>query len=342
MAHIKKLVSPRTGKISYRVHIRTHQKTITKTFKLKKDAVSFAQTIEGNHNLKDVLTEPLLNQTFKKILSDYPGEDYRLNYFSKEIGCLKLNQIKKSQINNCLNALAESAAPATVNRYRNDFGSFAKWVNAQLDDTQWNPQKGIARKTEPPARQDYLSHQEQQSLLEACKQIDLDDTSPTRKLYLFVLTALATGARKGEILALQWKDIQWTDRIIIIRGEDQGAGKTGRREVPIIKPLWDELQRHRKLGEKGLIFPSLEDNTKPYCFRKQWQKASQMAGISRSFVFHSLRHTTASNLAKAGNSLLQIGVILGHKSAQTTLRYAHLVERHALHEITGDAMSHLG
>ncbi|MCU7836057.1 MAG: tyrosine-type recombinase/integrase [gamma proteobacterium symbiont of Taylorina sp.] len=80
----------------------------------------------------------------------------------------------------------------------------------------------------------------------------------------------------------------------------------------------------------------------PFEFRKQWYKARDNTDIDKSFVFHSLRHTAASNLAKAGQSLLQIGVILGHKSTQTTLRYSHLVERNTLYDITHEAMAHLG
>lgn len=342
MAHIKKLISSRTGKVSFRVHIRTKQKTITKTFKLKKDALSFAQTIEGNSGIKDALTEPLLNRTFKELLEIYTGDKSRLKFFSSQFGELKLNQIKKSYILNSLDIIDEHSAPGTVNRYRNDLGSFSKWINNQLDDTQWHPQKGIQRKTEPSSRQDYLTHAQQKELLKQCKRIDADDTSPTKKLYLYVLIALSVGLRKGELEALEWRDIQWQARIAIIRGESVGAGKTGRREVPLPHAAIDELNLHRNIAVNGLIFPSINDNTKSYIFRKQWQKARKNAEISPSFVFHSLRHTTASNLAKAGKSLLQIGIILGHKSAQTTLRYSHLIERSALHEITSDAMSHLG
>lgn len=348
MAHIKKLTSARTGKISYRVHIRTQQKTITKTFKLKKDALSFAQTIEGNSGIKDALTEPLLNQTFQTLIDQYcriPINDTiysRLNFFAQSFGQLKLNQIKKSHIRSVLNELAGRGRSAgTVNRYLNDFGSFSKWVNNQLDDTTWKPQRGIERKTEPESRQDYLSHIQQTKLLNHCRIIDAYNISPTTKLYLYVLFALATGARKGEIEALQWRDIQWADKIVIIRAEDTGAGKTGRREIPLSPALIEELNKHRNIATTGLIFPSLEDKTKPYLFRKQWQKARKNAGISDSFVFHSLRHTCASNLAKTGRSLLQIGTILGHRSAQTSLRYSHLVERATLHDILSAATSHL-
>lgn len=339
MAHIKKLVSKKTGKVSFRVHIRTQLKTITKTFKLKKDAVSFAQTIEGNSGIKDALSEPLLNETFVSLLEIYTGDKSRLTFFAEQFHQLKLNQIKKSTVVAALDNLTVSNG--TINRYHNDLGSFAKWINAQLDDTTWNPHLGIKRKKEPDSRQDYLSHKQQNELLKQCKLIDADDNSPTNKLYLYVLISLSTGLRKGELEALQWRDIQWLDKVAIVRGVAVGAGKTGRREVPLSPTLIAELNNHRNIAVTGLIFPSIDDNTKPYVFRKQWQNARKNAGISDSFVFHSLRHTCASNLAKAGKSLLQIGTILGHKSAQTSLRYSHLVERQELHDITNEAVSHL-
>jgi len=65
MSHIKKLVATRTGKVSFRAHIRTNLKTITKTFKKKSDAVAFARKIEGSQDIIDALTDPILNQTFK-------------------------------------------------------------------------------------------------------------------------------------------------------------------------------------------------------------------------------------------------------------------------------------
>ncbi len=281
MSHIKKLISSRTGKVSFRVHIRTNQKTITKTFKLKKDALAFSRTIEGNTGIKDSLTEPLLNQTFSELLKLYTDEKSRLKYFKDYFGDLKLNQIKKSNIRIALDSI--KASPATINRYRNDFGSFSKWITSQLDDVQWHPQQGIVRKTEPDSRQDYLSHSQQQELLKQCKLIDADDTpyqcSPTKKMYLYVLLALSTGLRKGELEALEWRDIQWNDRVAIIRGEAVGAGKTGRREIPLSPALIDELNIHRNIAVNGLIFPSIDDNTKPYVFRKQWQKARKNARI---------------------------------------------------------------
>ena len=70
-------------------------------------------------------------------------------------------------------------------------------------------------------------------------------------------------------------------------------------------------------------------------FRKHWDKALKVAGIeaqkteeSDGFRFHDLRHTAASYLVMDGETLYTAGQILGHKSPQTTARYAHLSTEH--------------
>lgn len=65
----------------------------------------------------------------------------------------------------------------------------------------------------------------------------------------------------------------------------------------------------------------------PFHFQKQWVKALKDAEIT-NFRFHDLRHSRASYLAMEGCSLLEIAEVLGHKSVQTTKRYAHLSTEH--------------
>ena len=103
MAHIKTLVSPRTGKKSYQVHIRTASKTITKTFKKKSDAVAFSRKVEGNTDILGILSNPLLEQTFSDAIKEfnYSGSDadihHRLEVFAEDIGHLKLSNIGEGQ-----------------------------------------------------------------------------------------------------------------------------------------------------------------------------------------------------------------------------------------------------
>ena len=88
----------------------------------------------------------------------------------------------------------------------------------------------------------------------------------------------------------------------------------------------NELQRFREVGS-GLVFPSPTLWRKPFEFRKHWVKAKAEAGIE-NFRFHDLRHSAASMLVMNGATLYETAQVLGHKSTQTTARYAHLSVEH--------------
>ena len=82
---------------------------------------------------------------------------------------------------------------------------------------------------------------------------------------------------------------------------------------------------------------------KKLIFKKPWIKAREMAGIS-NFRWHDLRHDVASTLARDGRSLIEIAHALGHKSIQSTTRYAHLSTQHTaklLNDSVGSALEGL-
>ena len=98
------------------------------------------------------------------------------------------------------------------------------------------------------------------------------------------------------------------------------------RVLTIPRTTMDELQCFREIGT-GLVFPSPTKWRKPFEFRKHWYKAMVDAGIE-GFRFHDLRHSCASMLVMNGATLYEAGQVLGHKSQQTTARYAHLSVDH--------------
>ena len=68
---------------------------------------------------------------------------------------------------------------------------------------------------------------------------------------------------------------------------------------------------------------------KPYAdIRKPFKAALKEAEIDTTFRFHDLRHTAASQMVMAGVDLRTVGHILGHRTPQMTLRYAHLSDQH--------------
>ena len=70
-----------------------------------------------------------------------------------------------------------------------------------------------------------------------------------------------------------------------------------------------------------LVFPG-SNQTSPVSLSRPWYRVRAVAGIDKTANLHCLRHTFASWSVMGGLSLAQVGAVLGHKSAQTTLRYA--------------------
>ncbi|QPK62922.1 site-specific integrase [Methylomonas sp. LL1] len=179
-----------------------------------------------------------------------------------------------------------------------------------------NPVEGVSVDSTPNEVERFLDDRERDALLEACKK------STWNKMYLLVMMAITTGMRKAEILNLTWKDIDLDKGLAKLATTKNGS----RRINPIPAFALDELKKFRESG-CNLIFSSPTDARKPFNFRVQWNKALKRAGI-KNFRFHDLRHTAASYLVMNGASLHETAELLGHKSTQTTKRYAHLSTEH--------------
>ncbi len=135
-----------------------------------------------------------------------------------------------------------------------------------------------------------------------------------------ILMALLTGMRRGEILRLTWKDVNFNNSIIQIRETKNGEI----REVPIHKELFLALS---KMEIKGKYIFTNKDGSQKKDIRTAFGNALKRAKIS-NFRFHDLRHTFASHLVMNGVDLLSVKELLGHKTIDMTLRYSHLSPSH--------------
>lgn len=176
------------------------------------------------------------------------------------------------------------------------------------------------------------------------------ETLRGRALYPLVATALGTGLRRGELLALRWQDIDLVGPQPHLRVErtleqtKRGgllfkAPKThyGRRLVTLPASTVTLLHEHRKaqlelrmalgLGkasDDALVFPNWDGSTRsPNGVTKEWALAMRKAGLKATL--HSLRHTHASTLIASGLDVLTISRRLGHGGPAITLGiYGHL------------------
>ena len=168
-----------------------------------------------------------------------------------------------------------------------------------------------------------------------------------------IATAAYAGLRAGEVLGLQWSDIDFKARRIGVRrsfgGEDGTDSSTKSRQVRYV-PLLGKLQGvleawQGECPSDTWLFPSrsgeprkpadrhLQEHLHAALERAEVDATTVEGGRSnhgnrvrqrRPFTFHDLRHSFASNWMVAGEDLFKLSKVLGHRSIVTTERYAHL------------------
>ena len=138
-----------------------------------------------------------------------------------------------------------------------------------------------------------------------------------------VLLAGDAGLRRGEMLALEWSDVDLVRGVLVVqRSEVYGnVGSTkgnAARHVPITDLLRDALDALPRKGKRVL------GGVTPKELRELVERAEAAAKLAVTGYLHVLRHTFASHLAAAGESLYQIQAALGHQDHATTQGYSHL------------------
>ncbi|MCO4782035.1 MAG: site-specific integrase [Candidatus Cloacimonetes bacterium] len=315
MANIKKY-KLKNGKVSYKVRIRLNGKIVNKTFRTIGDARKFA--IEQENEIEsgkfgifqdEMLVEDLL---IKYTLEELPMKKSPTSYlagfkfFREKIGHLRLKDITVALLHETRqNFIKENKVSfSTINRYYS-YVSHCFTMAVQWEYLEVNPFLKVGKLKEPNGRVRFLSDEERERLLTECKKVDY--------LYIVVVLALTTGARKTEILSLSWKQIQFDKGFIIL--EDTKNGE--RRSLPLCTYAKEVLLdwKEKKVHET-LVF-NMKD-----C-KRSWSTAVKNAEIE-DFRFHDLRHCCASYLAMQGVPILAIADVLGHKTLKMVKRYAHL------------------
>lgn len=278
-------------------------------------------------------------------MAHYAGRDttrlQRLTWWQARLGTLRLDEVSDDHVHAALEALAgdparfwagldaygkpifrakkKPMAPATVNRYCAAMAAVFTWsVRRRIAPKGWdNPCRRVERRTENNEKTRFLSDDERQRLLEACK------ASRWPRMYLLVLMALTTGARKGELLGLRWADVDLTRSVAHVGRTKNGDPKV----LPLVPAVVEQLRQFDRGQTEALVFGSNRNPRQAYTVDGRWHETLKAAGI-RGFRFHDLRHSCASYLAQHGATLLEIGDLLGHRQIAMTKRYSHLAASH--------------
>lgn len=146
-------------------------------------------------------------------------------------------------------------------------------------------------------------------------------------LYEMLLFSLRTGVRIGELIALEWPDVNFNDGTITIRRNIVngiiGSPKNNKfRSIYLARDILDRLLLRRE--NYGIIFPNSNgEHFSRFTCRDYLDRMCLKAGVKR-ISWHALRHSFASQLATNGVSLKTIQELLGHSDLKMVQRYAHL------------------
>lgn len=205
-------------------------------------------------------------------------------------------------------------APGTINRYMAVLSSTFNYAVKRLRWLGENPCLNLLRLKDTAVRDRVVQKDEIAKIINACQK------SKSPYLYCIVLIALTTGARQGEILNLEWQDINWENKQAFFRETKNGRP----RSIALVDPVIEELKkiytsRHPK---KSLVFASRTAFGK-IDVKKGWREALKRAGIS-GLTFHGLRHSFSTMAAEQGASNLELASAMGHRTLQMLMRYTHL------------------
>ncbi len=159
------------------------------------------------------------------------------------------------------------------------------------------------------SRRRYMRPEEAQAILRLLKAHE--ESHPKQVLFLYLL--LWTGARPDEIRRAKWSDLDGS----VLTLHKHKTDRTGQDRLIYLPDAAVALLDAAPKNSALIVGRA--------CERRLWASIRVQAGCPDLRVY-DLRHTFASAALQAGCSLGQIGELLGHKSTQTTARYAHLMQ----------------
>ena len=357
----EKYIYYRQDRQVYQVKIRVNGKTITKSLKTLKSAISVRDNLVNLYKLNENILSAMIPSdskieppTFEQGFNDYiKDKEYTLRpssiqnhrttlrMFSYYIGKLRIDKINAET----WQELCVSIKEQKHLKY-NYFIKSVKRIKAMYDYyvgkhiIAYNPLKTVKiRNTDRTTPRRAFTKSEKERFLATAKDYNYI-------YYLLYTMYFETGCRRGELLALQWKDINFEDRYIDInktvsRGTVDGEyqellnepkTKQSIRQIPISKVVAFALMlimKNRKADENDFIFKGKYGNGVDSWMRidvvtQTFARIRAKAGLPKELKLHCIRHTFASNLVCNGVDLTTIMGLCGWSSPEILLKvYSH-------------------
>ena len=259
-----------------------------------------------------------------------------LRRFIKEAQIFKPEEITIKTIEDYLCVLKETGRSSkTLGNHKSAISGYCDFLNAR-GILASNPAKFIKTLKSDETLPDFLPDNEVELLL---------DLARYEKIYCEVVVALNTGLRMAELQRLEWRDIDLSNKQLVVRISKGKRPRTVPLNQNVVKVL---TAQKKKYGLMTWVFPGGKggcqgrnvwslNKMRSY---KWWLRLSldpirdkipTIANIPKGRVgigWHIMRHTFATRLARAGVDILKIQDWLGHQRLDTTMRYIHLARNY--------------
>ena len=353
-----KTIKNKNGSISIKAIVRYKGIFKTKTFPVKANRKKTVeneayiwgcelekQINEGTYRKEEKRHNYTVAQAIDKYIKDGNPKDKSesarklyistLNWFKNEIGNIPIRVLERADLKACRNKLQkkhkevpikgakskitnELISNSTVNRYLAYFSIFLTYCVDEYEILSANPMIGakLKLKENEPRKRWLKELDERKELLQACQQVDYE-------LYLCVLMALLTGARKSEILGLTWQNTDLENKAIYFLNTKNGDDRT----IPIPDLLFNEIKKFKEQNKvrhlkDDYLFATPEGKPNEHLIGKIYPKVIKKCSFE-PITFHGLRHTYISISSLLGTNQSITKKIVGHKFDSVTGGYTH-------------------
>jgi integrase len=273
--------------------------------------------------------------------------DYRLTirrHLRPFFGHLDLSSIEPADVDAYIADKTASLAPKTISNHLSLLGVMFKTAR-RWRLVRVNPLEEVESPRVEQREMHVLTEAEIARLLTAYQELQVqvsDAGDPewwalTRRL---VQVALGTALRRGELLALRWRDVELlehrlTVREAYVRGRFQTPKSRASRRTIELGPRTAEVLREQwrqslYQADESLVFchPALGTPLDPSKISREYMRpALEKAGILKPFrPWHDLRHTALTHEAAAGNPQAYVQLKAGHSQGTITERYIHAAQ----------------
>ena len=244
----------------------------------------------------------------------HTSKDYKseLNTLLKYVGNVQLNELTTKVLSEYLRERGKKSVYTNSKSLRY-LKSVFTWAVKEKYLSE-NPCKDMKPIKLPEKQPLFLSEADFQILI---------NTIDNRVLRDICIFAVNTGLRKMELLTLEWNQINFRDRYLILDNNNHTTKSKCVRTIALNLNALQILTDRRKLNA-DLVFTLRDGFINPDFVCKEFKKYVIKAGLNPKLKFHSLRHTFASWLVQRGVSIYEVSKLLGHSDIKVTEIYSHL------------------